>query len=96
MAKKESTTDWELMIMGFMIVGLLWTNTITRPDEVEITEVGPETKNEVVVEVVEEVEIEETVKNYSSGNQQGINKELQIECPTCKVHLRVEKIENKQ
>ncbi len=92
MAKKEST-DWELIIMGFMVVGLIWTNTITKPDEVEISEVGPKEKV-ITVEIVEEVAVEETIDNYSSGNQQGVNKELNIDCPTCKVHLKIEKVEN--
>lgn len=92
MTKKEST-DWELLIMGLIVVVMLWGNILTKPDEVELAEVGPEEKV-ITVEVIEEVSVEETIENYSSVDQQGVNKELQIECPTCKIHLRVEKVEN--
>lgn len=95
MTKKESTIDWELLIMGLIVVVMLWGNILTKPDEVELSEVVPEEKV-ITVEIVEEVAVEETIDNYSSGNQQGVNKELNIDCPTCGVHLKVEEIENKQ
>lgn len=97
----ESKRDWDMIIMCFFLIGVLWFNTLTEPNKVEVAG-NSETKEQQVVIISEKEEkqeaptlieeiVGEIIPNFASENKPSSDsKEIEVDCPNCGVHIVVE------